>query len=118
MICRYFERKINYVHGEHNLLSIVNTTLSNEIYSISAEFFIGGLIVGKNSKICPDCGRKMKQQFIGLQHCKCGISFKKDIGFFERTNDMVFALQRQVVKKSKNSVKVLSFDFYIKNIKI
>lgn len=41
------------------------------------------------------CGKKMKQQFIGLQHCKCGMSWKKDIGFFERTKDMVFALERE-----------------------
>ena len=54
---------------------------------------------------CPNCGRKMVQQFIGLKHCKCGVSWKKDIGCFERTSDMVFALERRVVKKSKNSVK-------------
>jgi len=48
----------------------------------------------------------MKQQFIGLKHCKCGMSWKKDIGYFERTPDMVFALERHVVNKSKNSVKV------------
>ncbi|EDP21146.1 hypothetical protein FAEPRAM212_01870 [Faecalibacterium prausnitzii M21/2] len=34
----------------------------------------------------------MKQQFTGLFHCKCGTSWKRDIGFFERTLDMVFAL--------------------------
>ena len=39
----------------------------------------------------------MKQQFIGLQHCKCGMSWKRDIGFFERTNDMVFYLERHHV---------------------
>lgn len=60
---------------------------------------------GKSNKICPNCNRKMKQQFIGLQHCKCGMSWKKDIGFFERTPDMVFALERKVVKKGKNSVR-------------
>lgn len=59
--------------------------------------------MGKNSKICPDCGRKMKQQFIWLQHCKCGISWKRDIGFFKRTQDMVFALQR--VKSGKKTVQ-------------
>jgi hypothetical protein len=48
----------------------------------------------------------MKQQFIGLKHCKCGTSWSKDGGYFTRTNDMVFALERQVTKKSKNSVKV------------
>ena len=46
-------------------------------------------------KICPNCGRKMKQQFIGLQHCKCGVSWKKDIGYFERTEDMIFVLERK-----------------------
>jgi hypothetical protein len=56
-------------------------------------------------KRCPVCGGVMKQQFIGLKHCKCGVSWKKDEGYFERTPDMVFALQRQVVKKSKNSIK-------------
>ncbi len=64
---------------------------------------------GPSNKVCPNCGRKMKQQFIGLQHCKCGMSWKKDIGFFERTGDMVFALQRQVVKKSKSSIKTKQF---------
>lgn len=49
--------------------------------------------MGKSNKVCPVCGKKMKQQFIGLQHCKCGMRWKKDIGFFERTNDMVLALE-------------------------
>ena len=48
-----------------------------------------GDVMAKNSKICPECGRKMKQQFIGLQHCKCGISWMKNIGYFERTS-MIF----------------------------
>lgn len=51
-------------------------------------------------RVCPSCGRKMKQQFIGLCHCKCGMSWKKGVGYFERTPDMVFALQR--VKVGKN----------------
>ncbi len=54
---------------------------------------------GNSSKRCPACGRKMKQQFIGLQHCKCGTSWKKDIGFFERTSDMVFVLERRKIGK-------------------
>jgi len=61
--------------------------------------------MGASNKVCPNCGRKMRQQFIGLQHCKCGISWKKDIGFFERTPDMVFALERRVTKKGKNSIR-------------
>jgi hypothetical protein len=56
-------------------------------------------------RVCPNCGRKMVQQFIGLKHCKCGISWKKDIGYFERTQDMIFALERIVIKKGKNSVR-------------
>ena len=47
----------------------------------------------------------MTQQFIGLKHCKCGMSWSKEAGYFERTPDMVFALERRIVKKSKNSVK-------------
>lgn len=64
-------------------------------------------IMGASNKICPNCGRKMKQQFIGLQHCKCGMSWKKDIGFFERTSDMVFALQRRNVGKKVKQVPVI-----------
>ena len=54
--------------------------------------------MGKSNKVCPVCGRKMKCQFIGLQHCKCGMSWKKDVGFFERTSDMVFTLERVKVE--------------------
>ena len=50
--------------------------------------------MGKNNKVCPKCKRKMKQQFLGLQHCKCGMSWKKDIGFFERKPNMVFYLEK------------------------
>ena len=60
----------------------------------------------KNPKrVCINCGQKMTQQFIGLKHCKCGTSWKKDIGYFERTPDMVFAFERRIVKKNKNSMK-------------
>lgn len=54
---------------------------------------------------CENCGRVMKQQFIGLKHCKCGTSWSKASGYFERTSDMVFALERKVIKKGKNSIK-------------
>jgi hypothetical protein len=54
---------------------------------------------------CIKCGRAMKQQFIGLKHCKCGMSWSKADGYFERTPGMVFALQRVVTKKSKNSIR-------------
>ena len=36
----------------------------------------------------------MKQQFSGLRHCKSGMGWKRDIGFFERTLDMLFGLRR------------------------
>ncbi len=61
-------------------------------------------IWGASKHICPNCGRKMKQQFIGLFHCKCGTSWRRDIGFFERTPDMVFSLER---KKVGNKIKQL-----------
>jgi rubrerythrin len=54
---------------------------------------------------CPNCGHVMKQQFIGLKHCKCGMSWSKAEGYFERTPGMVFALQRTVIKKGKNSIR-------------
>lgn len=31
---------------------------------------------------CINYGRVMKQQFIGLKQCKCGISWRKDIDYF------------------------------------
>ena len=55
--------------------------------------------MGKSNKVCPRCGRKMKCQFNGLQHCKCGISWIREEGFFERTPDMIFCLKR--VRKGK-----------------
>ena len=60
--------------------------------------------MGKNNKVCPNCGRKMKQQFIGLQHCKCGVSWKRDIGFFERTPDMAFGLQHNAPGKKLSRI--------------
>lgn len=63
--------------------------------------------MGKNNKVCPNCGRKMKQQFIGLQHCKCGVSWKKNEGFFERTPDMIFALERQTVGKKTKQIPII-----------
>lgn len=65
--------------------------------------------MGANNKICPNCGRKMKQQFIGLQHCKCGMSWKKDECFFERTPNMVFALERQTIGKKVKQIPVIRY---------
>ena len=63
--------------------------------------------MGKNNKVCPVCSQKMKQQFIGLQHCKCGVSWQKGIGFFERSGNMVFALERKRVGKKVKQVPVV-----------
>jgi len=63
------------------------------------------VVITGEKRRCVNCGKAMVQQFIGLNHCKCGTSWEKDIGYFERTNDMAFALERRVVKKSKNSIK-------------
>jgi hypothetical protein len=51
----------------------------------------------------------MVQQFIGLKHCKCGVSWKKDEGYFERTPDMIFALQRQIVGKKMKQVPIIRY---------
>ena len=64
---------------------------------------------GSSNKLCPNCGRKMKQQFIGLQHCRCGMSWKKDIGFFERSSDMVFALERRRIGKKIKQCPVIRY---------
>ena len=63
--------------------------------------------MGASNKVCPDCGRKMKQQFPGLLHCKCGMSWKRDIGLFQRTPDMVFALKRVTVGKKVKQMPVI-----------
>ena len=65
--------------------------------------------MGASNKICPNCSRKMKQQFIGLQHCKCGISWKKDIDYFERTADMVFALERRTIGKKTRQFPIIRY---------
>ncbi|MBR0282005.1 MAG: 30S ribosomal protein S6 [Oscillibacter sp.] len=51
----------------------------------------------------------MKCQFNGLQHCKCGMSWKKGEGFFERTSDMVFALERRKIGKKIKQCPVIRY---------
>ena len=65
--------------------------------------------MGNSNKVCPNCGRKMKQQFIGLHHCKCGMSWKKDEGFFERTPDMIFALERRTIGGKVKQVPIIRY---------
>lgn len=63
--------------------------------------------MGGSNRVCPNCGRKMKQQFIGLQHCRCGMSWERRTGFFERTQDMVFAFERRTDGKKTRQVPVV-----------
>ena len=28
----------------------------------------------ENNEVCQNCGQKMKQRFVGLKHCRCGMS--------------------------------------------
>lgn len=59
--------------------------------------------------VCPRCKRKMKQQFIGLLHYKCGMSYHKDLGYFERSEDMIFALERKRIGKKVKKVPVIRY---------
>ena len=59
--------------------------------------------------LCPRCKRKMKQQFIGLLHCKCGMSYHKDLGYFERSEDMIFALERKRIGKKVKKIPVIRY---------
>lgn len=59
--------------------------------------------------ICPKCNSKMKQQFIGLLHCKCGMSHHKERGYFERTGNMVFALERKKAGKKIRQVPIIRY---------
>lgn len=63
----------------------------------------------RSKKLCPVCGRKMKHQFHGLLHCKCGISWLRGEGFFERTSDMVFALERRKTGKKVRQCPVIRY---------
>ncbi len=65
--------------------------------------------MGAANKICPNCGKKRKQQFIGLQHCACGTSWKKDIGFFQRSSNMVFSLSRVMRNGKIKQVPVIQY---------
>lgn len=66
--------------------------------------------MGISNKVCPNCGRKMKQQFSGLQHCKCGVSWMKDVGFFERTTNMRFCLERRKIGGKVKQRPVICYD--------
>lgn len=60
--------------------------------------------------ICPNCGKVMVQQFVGLKHCICGLSWKKGTGYFTRTSDMVFELERRGDRKQARQVPVIRYN--------
>ncbi len=64
---------------------------------------------GRTNLECPVCGGRMVHQFHDLQHCKCGISWMPDMGFFERTPDMVFCLERRWVGKKSKQFAAIRF---------
>jgi len=66
--------------------------------------------MGPSNKVCPNCGRKMTQQFVGLQHCKCGVSWNRNSGFFERTPGMVFTLERVADGKKIRRKSLIRYD--------
>lgn len=68
----------------------------------------------KSSSFCPECGRKMRQQFIGLKHCECGISWLKGTGFFYRTPDMIFCLKRIKIGAKTKHVPFVKYKKYIR----
>lgn len=61
------------------------------------------------SKVCPNCNRAMKQQFMGLLHCKCGTSWLRGKGFFQRTPDMQFKLEDRRVSGKIKKVPVIEY---------
>ena len=63
----------------------------------------------KTKRPCPNCGKHMKQQFIDLRHCKCGTSWSKSMGYFQRANDMVFALERRKNGNKTKQVAVIRY---------
>ena len=62
-----------------------------------------GLLERKEKK------KEVEDSVFRLQHCKCGMSWKKDIGYFERTGDMVFALERRKVGKKTKQCPVIRY---------
>ncbi len=57
-------------------------------------------------RICKKCGRKLKQQFVGVYHCKCG-NTRMNGTDIQRTPDTVFALERRKVGKKVKQVPVV-----------
>ena len=62
-----------------------------------------------HKRICPICNSKMKQQFRGLLHCKCGISYHKGLGYFKRNENMIFVLERKKIGKKIKQVPVIRY---------
>lgn len=51
----------------------------------------------------------MKQQFIGLKYCKCGISWLKDVRYFQMTPDMIFCLERVKVDGKVKQIHIIKY---------
>ena len=62
-----------------------------------------------SDRICHECDKNMKQQFIGLKYCKCGISRLKDIGYFRRTSDMIFCLECVKIGSKVKSKPIIKY---------
>ena len=60
-------------------------------------------------RICHECGKKMKQQFIGLKYCKCGISWLKDVRYFQMAPDMIFCLERVKVDGKVKQIPIIKY---------
>lgn len=70
----------------------------------------GVKLAAKDSRLtCPECGKVMAQEFVGLKHCTCGMSWKKDSGFFKRTPDMYFALEYRNIGGKNKQVPVVKY---------
>ena len=95
LIRKLEKRKIDFDNLEKNPAELQQTLKNAK----------SGIKKRNPKRLCENCGRAMKQQFIGLKHCKCNTSWSKSGGYFERTPDMVFALERKVIKKGKNSIR-------------
>lgn len=66
-----------------------------------------GGVSAKGENRCQLMHRVFWKPFIGLQHCRYGMSWKCSVGFFERVRDMVFALNHKVIGKKTSQVPII-----------
>ena len=67
--------------------------------------------MGKSNKICPRCGRKSETAVhrIAALRMRHELEAKTGILLIERTPDMVFCLQRKVIKGNVKQCPVIRF---------